>query len=70
MAQTADELLTVEEAAEHLGVTVGRLYQLRQTGGDGPLSWIENRRLVYPKSQLDAYQARRRERSMRGAVSV
>ncbi len=64
MAQT-DELLTIEQAADYLGVTVGWLYQLRGAGR-GPLAWRQGRRLVYPRSQIDFYVARQREQSLRG----
>lgn len=65
MAQ-ADELYTVEEAAAYLDVTVGWMRQLR-SGGGGPLSWREGRRLVYPRSGLDRYRAQVRERTVRGS---
>lgn len=69
MIQT-DELLTIEEAAAELCVTVGWLRQLRHIGR-GPVSWRNGRRLVYPRTQLDLYRARQRERTLRGeGVSV
>ena len=67
MAQ--DDFFTIEEAAEYLGVGTSRLYQLRGEG-QGPTSWREGRRLVYPRSQLDLYRARQRERSLRGEGTV
>jgi predicted DNA-binding transcriptional regulator AlpA len=60
-----DELLTVEEAASHLGLSTSRLYQLRGAG-EGPISWRSGSRLVYPRSGLDAYRAEQRQRTMRG----
>ncbi|WP_168214821.1 helix-turn-helix domain-containing protein [Mycolicibacterium sp. ELW1] len=68
MART-DELLSVEEAAAYLGVSVKCMYQLRWKNG-GPVSWKQNRRLVYPRSQLDLYRARERERTLRGEGAV
>lgn len=44
-----DELLTVEEAAQVLGVSVQRMYNLRNLG-HGPVSYRRGRRLVYPLS--------------------
>jgi predicted DNA-binding transcriptional regulator AlpA len=64
-----DELLTIEEAAAYLGLGTSRLYQLRGVG-EGPVSWREGRRLVYPRSQLDLYRARQRERTLRGQNPV
>lgn len=64
MAHT-DELLTVEEAADYLGVSTKYMYQLRWKNA-GPVSWVQSRRLVYPRSQLDLYRARERERTLRG----
>lgn len=65
----ADELLTIEQAAAYLGLGTSRLYQLRGVG-EGPISWREGRRLVYPRSQLDLYRARQRERTLRGQNPV
>ncbi|KEF96618.1 hypothetical protein K883_03658 [Mycobacterium sp. TKK-01-0059] len=58
MAQAAgnDELLTVEQAAEVLGVGVQRMYNLRNLG-HGPTSYRRGRRLVYPRSGLVAFLA-------------
>lgn len=64
MAHT-DQLLTVEEAADYLGVSTKCMYQLRWKNG-GPMSWRQGGRLVYPRSQLDLYRARERERTLRG----
>lgn len=64
-----DQLFNIEEAAAYLGVTASWMRQLRWSGR-GPISWLEmfdgRRRVVYPRSQLDAYQVRRRQRSTRG----
>jgi predicted DNA-binding transcriptional regulator AlpA len=64
MAQT-DDLLTVEQAAAYLGVSTSWLYALRGQGR-GPVSWREGHRLVYPRVELDAYRARRRQSTLRG----
>lgn len=59
-----DENLTVEEAADYLGVSVRWLYELRRQRR-GPTSWLgDGHRLVYPRSGLDLWRARRRERTM------
>jgi excisionase family DNA binding protein len=64
MAQ-ADELLTVEEAADLLGVKVRTVYEYRNRG-TGPLSWRAGKRLVFPRSGVDAYLVRKREASLKG----
>ena len=64
MAQT-DELLTVEEAADKLGVSVQRMYNLR-VDGRGPLAYRRGRRLVYRRSDLDTFLAREREATTKG----
>jgi excisionase family DNA binding protein len=69
MAAQTDDLLTVEQAAAYLGVTVGTMHNLRSRGV-GPLSWLEGRRLRYPRSGLDAHRARQREASTRGGHLV
>ena len=60
-----DEEFTIQQAAAYLNRSVGWLYRLRAEGR-GPVSWIEERRLVYPRSGLNLYRARARERSLRG----
>jgi predicted site-specific integrase-resolvase len=60
-----DDLLTVDEAAEILGVQKQRLYVLR-CDGKGPLSFRRGNRLVYPKSGLDQYLAEERKSTTRG----
>jgi predicted site-specific integrase-resolvase len=67
MAQ-ADELLFVEEAAEVLGIKAKTLREYR-VRGTAPLSWREGKRLVFPRSGLDAYVARKREESLRGQTA-
>jgi hypothetical protein len=68
VATQTDELLSVEDAAAFLNVSVSRLYQLRREGAAGPVSWRQGQRLVYPRSGLDAYRAEQRQRTMRGVV--
>lgn len=58
-----DEHLTVEAAAEYLDVSVRWLYELRRQRR-GPTSWRDGHRLVYPRSELDSWRARRRERTL------
>jgi excisionase family DNA binding protein len=58
-----DQHLTVEEAAAYLGVSVNWLYELRRQRR-GPTSWRDGHRLVYPRSGLDRFRARRRERTL------
>lgn len=61
----ADDLLTVDEAAEILGVRKQRLYVLRWEG-KGPLSFRRGNRLVYPRSGIDQYLADERRSTTRG----
>lgn len=61
-----DELLSAEDVAEILGITVKTVYQYR-IRDTGPLSWRVGKRLVFPRSGVDAYLARKRQGSLRGA---
>jgi hypothetical protein len=65
MAQRTDELLSVEEAADVLGVGVQRMYNLRNLGY-GPVSYRRGRRLVYPRSGLVAFLAREVQATLKG----
>jgi hypothetical protein len=65
VAAQTDELLFVEDAAAYLNLSVNRMHQLR-IANEGPVSWLQGRRLVYPRSGLDAYRADQRQRTMRG----
>ena len=67
MAQ-ADELLTVTEAAAVLERSVSTLYSWR-TANTGPLSHRRRGRLVYRRSDLDAFVTRERESSTRGGIA-
>jgi predicted DNA-binding transcriptional regulator AlpA len=69
MAPTTDELLTVEEAADVLGIGVQRMYNLRNLG-QGPISYRRGRRLVYPRSAVVAFLARELQATLRGDQAV
>ena len=71
MARTTDddELLTVEDAADVLGVGVQRMYNLRNLG-HGPVSYRRGRRLVYPRSGLAAFLACELQATLRGDQAV
>jgi hypothetical protein len=67
MARTTDddELLTVAEAADVLGVGVQRMYNLRNLG-HGPVSYRRGRRLVYPRSGLVAFLTHELQVTLKG----
>jgi hypothetical protein len=65
MAWSTDDLLTVNEAADVLGVSVQRMYNLRNLGG-GPVCYRRGRRLVYPRSGLVAFLARELQATLKG----
>lgn len=69
MAWTTDELLTVEEAGEVLGVGVQRMYNMRSLG-EGPVSYRRGRHLVYPRSGLVAFLARELQATLKGDQAV
>ena len=69
MELTDDELLTVEEAAEVLGVGVQRMYNLRHVG-HGPVCYRRGRRLVYPRSGLAAFLVRELQATLKGGDGV
>ncbi|MCA2261979.1 helix-turn-helix domain-containing protein [Mycobacterium marseillense] len=60
-----DELLSVREAAEMIGVKPGTLHAWR-CFGRGPASYLRCGRLVYPRSAVEDYLARERQRTLRG----
>ena len=68
MTRTED-LLSVEEAAEVLGVGVQRMYNLRNLG-QGPVSYRRGRRLVYPRSGVVAFLARELQVTLKGEKGV
>lgn len=63
MAQT--EEIGVAEAAELMGVKLGTAYSMRSEGR-GPASHRRGKRLVYRRSDVEAFLARERETSLRG----
>jgi predicted DNA-binding transcriptional regulator AlpA len=63
MTQT-DELLTAQETTDFLGVTLKHIYQSRRLG-TGPLSSKRNGRIVFRRSDIDAYLERERVRTLR-----
>jgi hypothetical protein len=65
MAWSTDDLLTVEEAADVLGVSVQRMYNLRNLG-EGPVCYRRGRRLVYPRRGLVAFLARELRATVKG----
>jgi hypothetical protein len=65
MAFATDDLLTVEEAAEVLGVSVQRMYNLRNLG-EGPVSYRRGRRLMYPRNGLVAFLAHELRATVKG----
>lgn len=65
MPGKTEELLTVEEAADVLGVGVQRMYNLRNLG-QGPVCYRRGRRLVYPRSGLVASLARELRATVKG----
>lgn len=65
MAWMSDELLTVQEAADVLAVSVQRMYNLRNLGS-GPVCYRRGRRLVYPRSGLVAFLAREFTTTLKG----
>jgi predicted site-specific integrase-resolvase len=60
-----DELIYATEAAEILGVTLKHIYQSRWLG-IGPLSSKRNGRIVFRRSDIEAYGERERARTLRG----
>jgi hypothetical protein len=66
MPGKTEELLTVEEAADVLGVGVQRMYNLRNLG-QGPVSYRRGRRLVYPRSGVVAFLARELRATLKGS---
>ncbi|BCO71437.1 helix-turn-helix domain-containing protein [Mycobacterium intracellulare] len=60
-----DELLSIREAADVIGVKPGTLHAWRGFGR-GPTSWVQAGRLVYPRSGIEDFLARERQRTLRG----
>lgn len=61
----SDELLNLDEAAARLGVKKGTLHAWRCLSR-GPVSYLRCGRLVYPRSGVEDYLVRERQRSLRG----
>jgi hypothetical protein len=62
---SADEL-TALEAADYQGLSIRAVYQQRFLG-TGPVSHRRNGRIVFLRSDIDAYHERERARTLRGA---
>jgi hypothetical protein len=62
---SADELLTAQEAADYQGLTIKAVYQQRWLGV-GPVSYRRNGRIIFRRSDIDAYLERERVRTLRG----
>ncbi|MBI3227185.1 MAG: helix-turn-helix domain-containing protein [Mycolicibacterium cosmeticum] len=64
----ADELLTIEDAADILGRSTTTLY-LWRSKNSGPISFRRGRRLMYRSSDVAAFALKERVETTRG-VSV
>lgn len=62
-----DEVLTIEQTAALLGVSVSHLYYLRSLGR-GPRCHKRHTRLAYYRRDVEMYEAVQRERTTRGGV--
>jgi excisionase family DNA binding protein len=60
-----DELLTAQEAADYMGVTLKHIYQSRWLG-TGPLSSKRNGRIMFRRSDIDAHWELQRARTLLG----
>jgi excisionase family DNA binding protein len=60
-----DELLTAQEAADYMGVTLRHIYQSRWLS-TGPVSSKRAGRIVFRRNDIDAYLERERARTLRG----
>ena len=60
-----DELITAQQYANEMGVTLRHVYQMRYLG-TGPVSHIRSGRIVFRRSDIDAYHERQRARTLRG----
>jgi predicted DNA-binding transcriptional regulator AlpA len=65
MMTAADEMLNAHQVAKLLDVAVGTVYTMRHCGR-GPASYRRGKRLVYSRSDVDAFLARERETTLRG----
>ncbi len=64
MAQE-DELLNAREVAELMGVAVDTVYTMRHYGR-GPASYRRGKRLVFRRSDVEAFLAQERQATLRG----
>jgi predicted site-specific integrase-resolvase len=60
-----EELITAQQYADEMGVTLRHVYQMRYHG-TGPVSHIRNGRIVFRRSDINAYLERQRVRTLRG----
>ncbi len=61
----SDELLTSREAADYVGVGIKSVYRWRYLG-IGPVSARRGNRIVFRRSDIDAYLEHERVRTLRG----
>jgi hypothetical protein len=59
------EELTSQEAADYQGLSIKAVYRQRFLG-IGPVSHRRNGRIVFLRSDIDAYHERERARTLRG----
>lgn len=64
---THDDILTVHEAATHLGLAANTLRTWRQYNR-GPASFKRAGRIAYRRSDLDAWQAAQEAATLRGGT--
>ncbi len=69
MATYTEQLLTAQEAADYIGVSINAIYQWRWTGC-GPASFKRNGRILLRRSDIDAWTESERTRTLRGGVSA
>jgi hypothetical protein len=62
---TKTDELTAQEAAYYQGLTLKAVYQQRWLGV-GPVSSRRNGRIIFRRSDIDAYVERQRLRTLRG----
>lgn len=60
-----DELITAQQYANEMGVTLRHVYQMRYLG-TGPVSHIRSGRIVFRRSDIESYLERQRARTLRG----
>ena len=61
----ADEILSARQVAKLLGVALDTVYTMRHYGR-GPASFHRGKRLVYSRSDVEAFLERERETTLRG----